>query len=162
MTENERVRAVRKSVGGGMTMEAFGKKVGVSKGAISRVESGSSNVSDQMRAAICMAFHVNEDWLRDGVGEMFAPEPIDMIGRVAREYGLDAMDEEILRQYASLPDEVRNVVKKAVLEIASKNSDQKTDKSNDIEEELADYRRQLKEENNTGERSSASQNASAG
>lgn len=162
MTENERIKMIRKAVGGGMTMEKFGEKLGVGKTAISKIENGERNVTDQMRQSICMAFHVNENWLRDGVGDMFAPEPIDMIGRVAREYGLDSMDEEILRQYASLPDDVRDVVKKAIIEIASKNSDQKTDKSRDIEDELADYRRQLEEENDTREGSSASRSASAG
>ena len=143
-------------------MERFGEKLGVGKTAISKIENGERNVTDQMRQSICMAFHVNEEWLRDGVGEMFAPEPTDMIGRVAREYNLDSVDEEILRQYAALPDEVRGVVKKAIIEIASKDSDQKTDKNRHIEEELADYRRQLEEENDTRVKSSASQNASAG
>jgi len=162
MTENERIKMIRKAVGGGMSMEAFGIRIGVTKATVSRIESGSNAITDHMRRSICREFHVNEEWLRDGVGDMFAPEPVDMIGRVAREYGLDSMDEEILRQYASLPDDVRDVVKKAIIEIASKNSDQKTDKSKDIEEELADYRRQLEEENDTREGSSASRSASAG
>ena len=160
MTENERITIIRKAIGGGMSMEAFGVRIGVTKATVSRIESGSNAITDHMRRSICREFHVNEGWLRTGEGEMFAPEPVDMIGRVAREYGLDAMDEEILRQYASLPDNVRDAVKKAIIEIASKEPVQ-TDVKRQIEEELEDYRRQLELEDRPEEGSAASRSGSA-
>ncbi len=66
MTENERIRLVRKRLG--LTMEAFGKKIGVAKNTISQVESGTNNVSNQLRTAIIREFNVNEEWLRTGAG----------------------------------------------------------------------------------------------
>lgn len=69
MNINERVKMIRKEKK--LTMEAFGKQLGVTKVAISRIESGDRNVTDQMFLAICNTFNVNPDWLRDGIGEPF-------------------------------------------------------------------------------------------
>ena len=68
MTENERIRLIRKRFG--LTMEAFGKKVGVAKNTISQVESGTNNVSNQLRTAIIREFNVRKEWLETGEGEM--------------------------------------------------------------------------------------------
>lgn len=67
MTENERVRLIRKDQK--MTMEEFGGKLGVSKVAISNIENGNRGVTSQMRRAICREFNVNETWLRSGGDE---------------------------------------------------------------------------------------------
>ena len=72
MTENERVKAVRKSMS--LTQDDFGKVVGISGAAVSNIEKGSRNVTEQMRRAICREFHVRETWLREEIGEMFVPK----------------------------------------------------------------------------------------
>lgn len=64
MTENERIRIVRKDHE--LTMEEFGKRLGVAKNTISQIESGKNSVTNQMRVAICKEFNVNETWLRTG------------------------------------------------------------------------------------------------
>lgn len=69
MDINERVKHIRKSFG--LTMEAFGTRLGVTKVAVSMIESGKRNVTDQMFLSICREFNVNPDWLRDGIGEPF-------------------------------------------------------------------------------------------
>lgn len=71
MTQYERVREIRKSLK--MTMEAFGNKVGVQKSAISKIEKGEVNLTDQMAKSICREFNVNEHWLRTGEGDMRLP-----------------------------------------------------------------------------------------
>lgn len=69
MTENERIKEVRTSFD--MTMEKFGDRLGVTKVAISNIERGNRNVTEQMIKAICREFDVNENWLRTGEGNMF-------------------------------------------------------------------------------------------
>lgn len=66
---NERLKRIRKELG--LTLESFGEKVGVGKSSISRLESGTNNLTEQMILAICREFNVNEAWLRYGTGEMF-------------------------------------------------------------------------------------------
>lgn len=69
MDEGQRVRELRKELG--LTLEKFGKHLGVGKTAISKIENGENNLTDQMILAICREYNVDEKWLRTGEGEMF-------------------------------------------------------------------------------------------
>lgn len=69
MTKGERVKEIRKVLG--LSGEKFGEQLGVSRAAISNIEKGKRNVTDQMFLSICREFNVNEEWLRNGSGEMF-------------------------------------------------------------------------------------------
>ena len=80
MTENDRVKELRKSLG--LTQEKFGERVGVKKNTISQIESGVNGVTDQLRLSVCREFNVNEDWLRTGEGSMFVePDEDEEIAR---------------------------------------------------------------------------------
>lgn len=70
-TQGERVREVRKTLG--LTLEKFGERLGVGKGAISAIENNNRNLTDQMAKAICREFGISEHWLRTGEGEMIEP-----------------------------------------------------------------------------------------
>lgn len=69
LTQGERVKELRKSLN--YTLDKFGGKLGVQKSAISKIEKGENNLTDQMLLSICREFSVNEEWLRTGEGEMF-------------------------------------------------------------------------------------------
>ena len=70
MTENERVRAVRKAKK--LTLEQFGAVIGMSRSTISDIENGNRSVTRQTHLSICREFGVREEWLNNGEGEMFA------------------------------------------------------------------------------------------
>lgn len=85
MTQGERVKSVRKSCN--LTLEKFGERLGVTKTAISYVESDKRNLTEQMLKSICREFSVNEDWLRTGSGgseNMFIPEDMRYINTVGK------------------------------------------------------------------------------
>lgn len=69
MTQGERIRGLRTSLG--LSLEAFGEKLGVTRAAMSNIERGQRNLTDQMAKSICREFNVSERWLRTGEGEMF-------------------------------------------------------------------------------------------
>ncbi len=66
---NERVKELRSALG--LSAEKFGGKIGVTRSAISKMELGVCNISEQSIISICREFNVNEEWLRNGTGEMF-------------------------------------------------------------------------------------------
>ena len=68
-TMGARIKEIRK--GAGLTLESFGKRIGITASSCSTIENGKSNPSDQTVLMICREFNVNEDWLRDGIGEPF-------------------------------------------------------------------------------------------
>ena len=64
---NERIREIRKEAK--ESMEQFGKRIGITKASVSRIESGENNPSDQTIILICKEYNINEEWLRTGKGE---------------------------------------------------------------------------------------------
>lgn len=80
MTQGERVREVRKSLG--LTLEKFGARLGVTKVAISNIEKGNRNLTEQMTKSICREFNADYGWLTTGSGEMFVDSDEDFLARV--------------------------------------------------------------------------------
>lgn len=66
---NERIKDIRNSLA--LSQDDFGKKIGVTRSAVCNYENGSRAITEQTIKAICREFNVNEDWLRNGVGDMF-------------------------------------------------------------------------------------------
>lgn len=67
----ERIKALRKELG--LNQTDFGQKVGIKQTTVAGYETGAKNPMDSVIVSICREFNVNEEWLRDGVGEMFQP-----------------------------------------------------------------------------------------
>ena len=82
MTQNERIKKVRKSLG--LTLEKFGERIGLKKSAVSLIENGKNSVTDANVKAICREFGVDYIWLTTGDGEMFVDTDDDFIERIDR------------------------------------------------------------------------------
>lgn len=82
MTQGERIREVRNTLG--LTLEKFGDRLGVTKVAISNIEKGNRNLTEQMTKAICREFNVDYMWLTTGEGEMFVESDDDFFERIDR------------------------------------------------------------------------------
>lgn len=68
---NERIKKVRTALG--MTQQEFADSIKVKRNTVATYEMGRSAPSDSAIALICATHNVNEDWLRNGNGEMFVP-----------------------------------------------------------------------------------------
>ena len=66
---NERIKQLRKELH--LNQADFGARVGVKGNTIGNYEVGLRNPSDAVIFSICREFNVNEEWLRNGTGEMF-------------------------------------------------------------------------------------------
>ena len=121
---NERIKKVRLDKEINLSQEAFGKRLGVTGAAISRIESGDRSASDQIILAVCREFNVNETWLRTGVGEMFVPktrsqEIADFVGDV-----LKGEDDNFKRRFISvlarLDESDWEIIEKMALKLVEK------------------------------------------
>ena len=117
MTENERVRELRKTLG--LTLEKFGERLGVKKNAISAIENGRNSLTDQMTKAICREFGVDYIWLTTGDGEMFVDTDDDFIERIDRIMaGEDEARKNLFKFMLELSDEdiaaLDRLMKKAI------------------------------------------------
>ena len=104
---NDRIIQVRKN--NGLTQEAFGARIGLSRNFIWMIERGDRVPSDRTISDICREFNINETWLRTGAGEMFQPrsrneELLEFAARAA-EAGPGDIRAQLLTVMARLTDD---------------------------------------------------------
>lgn len=116
---NERIKEIRKYHN--LTLEKFGERLGVGKTAISRLENGVNNVTDQMIKSICREFAVNEHWLRTGEGDM--QTDLDREDQLMQWAGTvladetDSFKKRLVRVLASLTEEEWGFLEKKAIEL---------------------------------------------
>ena len=69
----DRIRTLRKVLN--LNQTEFGEKIGIKQGPGAGYETGARIPLDADVTSICKEFSVNEDWLRNGNGEMFEKLP---------------------------------------------------------------------------------------
>ncbi len=69
----DRIHELRKALK--MTQEDFGNKIGVARNTIANYECGRRIPTNAVINSICIIFNVNEEWLKNGFGEMFKEIP---------------------------------------------------------------------------------------
>lgn len=119
MTINERVRQVRKDLG--LSQEAFGERLGITKSAVSKIEKSENSVTDTMARLICSEFKVDPFWLETGIGDdKFTAIPETIIDSLVDEYKLDDYDRFIIEAYVEAPPEQQKAIKDFLLTLAEK------------------------------------------
>lgn len=73
----DRIKQIRLSLD--MTMEEFGSHIGIQKSAVSKLENGTSNPSEQTLMLICDKFGISRQWLETGEGERLKHSPSDQL-----------------------------------------------------------------------------------
>ena len=129
MTQGERIKEVRKSLG--LTLEKFGDRLGVTKVAISNIEKGNRNLTEQMTKSVCREFNVDYIWLTTGEGEKFVDSDDDFLERIDRIMaGEDDARKNLFKFMLELSDEdiaaLDRLMKKAI-EFTQNNSDKEKD-----------------------------------
>nr|DAQ91515.1 MAG TPA: helix-turn-helix domain protein [Caudoviricetes sp.] len=117
----ERVKELRTVLG--LSGEKFGEKIGVKRSAISDIERGRNNLSEQNILAICREFNVNEEWLRYGTGEMFKDmtldeEIISFIGDIQWDTS-NTFKKRFISAISKLNEEEWNILEKIIVDMAS-------------------------------------------
>ena len=107
MNEGHRVRELRKKLN--LTLEKFGKPLGVGKTAISKIETGENNLTDQMIISI-----------RTGKGEMFKERSLseevgyyveDLLSYDGHGNPFYDMIIEMMKTYAELDEKSQTVIR---------------------------------------------------
>lgn len=88
----DRIKALRKELH--LNQTEFGERVALRQSTITGYETGTREPSDAVIKALCNTYHVNEDWLRNGNGEMFVQmshkeKTVKFMSDIAMMNGLD-------------------------------------------------------------------------
>ncbi len=118
---NERVKELRKTLG--LSGEKFGESLGLTKMAISNIENGHYNVTDQTIKLICLTYNVNEEWLRTGQGSMFNETKNEFLSELKRRHNLSDFQVELVKTYLELPDKDKDSIDKFIASCAKHPND---------------------------------------
>jgi len=67
----ERMKKLRKTLD--LTQQEFADRIGIKRNSYANYETGRNTPIDAIIVSICREFNVNEEWLRNGTGDMFLP-----------------------------------------------------------------------------------------
>lgn len=109
---DERIRAIRKDKG--LTMQAFGESIGMSKASISGIESGKNGPSEQTIRLICSVYKVDYIWLKEGKGSMYLDDTDNLVDEIAIEQNLDPDTTRTLKRLLRLSPDSQKIVLKAI------------------------------------------------
>lgn len=118
---NERIKELRKTLG--LSGEKFGEPLGVQRMAISQIETGKNNLSEQMIKSICMAYNVNENWLRTGDGSMFNQSCDGFFSDLKKQYSLTDFQINLIKNYLDLTDKERASIDNFITSCAKNSND---------------------------------------
>lgn len=79
---NERLKELRKTLK--LSQDAFGERLGMTGGAVSHLENGNRNITEQVVKSICREFDVDYIWFTTGDGEMFVESDDDFFEKIDR------------------------------------------------------------------------------
>ena len=138
-TLNDRIKEVRKNLG--LSQKDFAEKIGISQRAVSWGEQPGNNVPDSTIKALCMAFHVNEKWLRESIGDMFVQPDTFSLDEFVKQHNGTELEIDIMKTYFSLPVDIRKMMLehfKEHLSVSKKDVPEQT-----VEEAEAEYIKKL-------------------
>jgi len=114
MELHERIRELRKNYLK-MSQTAFGEKLGVSRDVIKNIELNVLARPEQKLSLIklmCKEFNVNEDWLLNGNGPMFAEPDTFSLDEFMKQRGSTELETQILKAYFTLDPSLRQTLVK--------------------------------------------------
>lgn len=66
---NTRIKKIRQSLN--LLQKDFAKQIGLKQSSFCDIENGKAPITERTIISICSKFNVNEDWLKNGQGNMF-------------------------------------------------------------------------------------------
>lgn len=105
---NIRIKKLRRYLD--LTQREFGERIGVKGNTIANYELGRNEPIDAVISLICREFNVNEEWLRYGTGEMFAPDTSDELEDLVKKYHLSSADQVLIEKYVNLKEGSRETI----------------------------------------------------
>ncbi|KHD14374.1 helix-turn-helix domain-containing protein [Clostridium butyricum] len=149
---NERIKEIRKYYK--LSQEEMGKKLGVTKATISRIEKGINNITDQMFKSVCREFNIDENWFRNGSGNMLVESDTFSLDDYIKSKGATQLELDLIKSYFEIPEDLRNSLmnhfKNNILK-QMKNTEEAattedTSSSINIDYEVESYRQELEAE----------------
>ena len=137
---NERIKELRTTLG--LSAEKFGSRVGVTRSAISRIENGVVNLTEQMILSVCREFNVREEWLRNGSGKMFIDFTEDEFSKAAATLSNDTFVRSLIVEYWKLDEDNKQLFRNFIHKLSDSMKEQEhSGKEKTVEELEEEYKK---------------------
>jgi Predicted transcriptional regulator len=159
---DERIKKLRKALD--LTQREFAERIGSTQNVLANYESGRRNPSNAVINNICKEFSVNEEWLRNGTGEMLKIVACDALESLAGQYGLSHGDYILIEKFINMKPQSRAVLVDYIIEVAAAFDNQQSpvdphepafSSSLDVDAEVESYRQELEDQKKVAVKSSA-------
>ena len=98
-----RIKTVRENAG--LSQGKFAERLNISRNFANQIETGNRKPSDRTISDICRVFHINENWLRTGDGEMYAETEDEFINTCIEIGATDIRLQDLIMRFWKLPEE---------------------------------------------------------
>lgn len=120
MSINERIKYFRKEILH-INQTEFAAKLGMKQTSVSTFEQKGATVTEPTLHAICLAFHLNEEWLRNGAEPMYVTENTFNLENFLKENNATELELQIMKAYFSLDPKIRKTALEHFQSCLSKN-----------------------------------------
>lgn len=107
-TDYERLRELRKHFK--LSQTEFAEKLGVTRSVIKNLELGVVEIKEHMMKLISATFNTNEEWLKNGTGEMLIQTPKNILDELVVAHGLTEKETAIVSAFLDLSPAGRSAI----------------------------------------------------
>lgn len=122
---HERLKRLRKALD--LTQQEFADRIGSKRNTVAKYETEANTPSTAVISLICREFNVNENWLRDGTGNMFLPTDRNAdIAKLTKQLlneESDSFKNRFVSMLANLSEEEWEFLEKKAKELCAENKD---------------------------------------
>ncbi len=116
---NERLKLLRTSLN--LTQTAFAKSIGVAQSTLGMMEINKRELFERHIKTICSIYNVNEDWLRNGNGEMFKKKTeINILEVIKERYNLSISEINIINNFLEMESAERKIFSDILYKVTKK------------------------------------------
>ena len=105
MGMGERLKLLRKALN--LKQADFGARIGLSQPTIGMYEKETRPITERVISQLVSEFHINEEYLRHGTGDMFIDQKPKLVRQLADELALSDREQRLLLTFLSFPPETR-------------------------------------------------------
>ncbi len=108
MGMGERLKLVRKALN--LKQAEFGARIGLSQPSIGLYEKETRPITERVISQLVSEFHINEEYLRHGTGDMFIDQKPKLVRQLAEELSLSDREQRLLLTFLEFPPDTRNQI----------------------------------------------------
>lgn len=109
MTVNERIKYFRKDVLQ-LNQRQFAADLGMAQTGVSTMEQPGATITDRVIKAVCLAYNLNEDWVRYGSEPMYIQPPTFSLDDFVKQKGATELELDIVKAYFEIDPDTRKLL----------------------------------------------------